>query len=64
MHCLYWVENAPKHDVDEKEAVCKFIDRYVSCAVPAENEDPDLRDIVLAVQQHSRKHYKSCRKRA
>lgn len=63
MHCLYWVENAPKLDQDGEEAVCKFIDKYVSCALPAEHEDPELRDIVLAVQQHSKKHSKSCRKK-
>ncbi|XP_062614203.1 uncharacterized protein LOC134275940 [Saccostrea cucullata] len=63
MHCLYWIENAPKLDEDGEEAVCNFIDKYVSCAVPSQNEDLELRDIVLAVQQHSRKHSKSCRKK-
>ncbi|XP_052695810.1 uncharacterized protein LOC128174255 [Crassostrea angulata] len=62
MHCLFWVENAPKIDVDGKEAVAEFIDRYVTCAVPTENEDSELRKIVLDVQQHSKKHSKSCKK--
>ncbi|XP_078330659.1 uncharacterized protein LOC111107339 [Crassostrea virginica] len=63
MHCLYWIENAPKLDQDGDETVCDFIDKYVSCAVPSENEDEELRSIVLAVQQHSKKHSKSCRKK-
>ncbi|XP_062615266.1 uncharacterized protein LOC134277003, partial [Saccostrea cucullata] len=63
MHCLYWIENAPKLHEDGEEAVCNFIDKYVSCAVPSQNEDLELRNIVLAVQQHSRKHSKSCRKK-
>ncbi|XP_062571568.1 uncharacterized protein LOC134233602 [Saccostrea cucullata] len=63
MHCLYWVENAPKLEEHGKEAVCDFIDRYVTCELPSETEDPELRNIVLAVQQHSRKHSKSCRKK-
>nr|XP_022298213.1 uncharacterized protein LOC111107339 [Crassostrea virginica] len=63
MHCLYWIENAPKLDQDGEETVCDFIDKYVSCAVPSENEDEELRSIVLAVQQHSKKHSKSCRKK-
>ncbi|XP_061191743.1 uncharacterized protein LOC133199982 [Saccostrea echinata] len=63
MHCLYWIENAPKLDEHGKEAVCDFIDKYVSCELPSENEDPELRNIVLAVQQHSRRHSKSCRKK-
>lgn len=54
MHCLYWVQNAPKLNEDGEDAVCDFIDKYVSCAVPSENEDFELRDIVLAVQQHSK----------
>lgn len=63
MHCLYWVENSPKIDKDGEDAVCNFIDRYISCTVPAEEEDAELRNIVLAVQQHSKKHSKSCRKK-
>lgn len=64
MHCLYWIENAPKLNEDGEDAVCDFIDKYVSCAVPSESEDLELRKIVLDVQQHSKKHSKSCRKRA
>ncbi|XP_062602075.1 uncharacterized protein LOC134263710 [Saccostrea cucullata] len=63
MHCLYWIENAPKLEEDGEDAVCSFINKYVSCAVPSEEEDLELREIVLAVQQHSKKHSKSCRKK-
>ncbi|XP_062600922.1 uncharacterized protein LOC134262538 [Saccostrea cucullata] len=63
MHCLYWIENAPKFDEDKEEVVCDFIDSYITCAVPSENEDPELRRIVLDVQQHSKSHSKSCRKK-
>nr|XP_034326027.1 uncharacterized protein LOC105328140 [Crassostrea gigas] len=63
MHCLYWVENAPNIDSDGVEAVCNFIDKYVTCAVPAESSDNELRKSVLEVQQHSKKHSKSCRKK-
>ncbi|XP_065942854.1 uncharacterized protein [Magallana gigas] len=63
MHCLYWVENAPKLDENGEEEVCNFIDKYVSCAIPSDYEDLELKDTVLAVQQHSKKHSKSCRKK-
>ncbi|XP_062599362.1 uncharacterized protein LOC134260845 [Saccostrea cucullata] len=63
MHCLYWIKNAPKLDEDGEDAVCNFINKYISCAVPSEKEDLELNEIVLAVQQHSRKHSKSCRKK-
>lgn len=63
MHCLYWVENAPNLESEGDEAVCKFINRYVTCAIPSENEDAELRKTVLEVQQHSKKHSKSCKKK-
>ncbi|XP_052696227.1 uncharacterized protein LOC128174822 [Crassostrea angulata] len=63
MHCLYWIQNAPSIDSDGVEAVCNFIDRYVTCAVPTENSDAELRKSVLEVQQHSKKHSKSCKKK-
>ncbi|XP_052692014.1 uncharacterized protein LOC128170074 [Crassostrea angulata] len=63
MHCLYWIENAPNIDSDGVEVVCNFIDRYVTCAVPSESDDAELRKSVLEVQQHSKKHSKSCKKK-
>nr|XP_034326029.1 uncharacterized protein LOC105328139 [Crassostrea gigas] len=63
MHCLYWIENAPKLDENGEEEVCNFIDKYVSCAIPSDNEDLELKNIILSVQQHSKKHSKSCRKK-
>ncbi|XP_062581095.1 uncharacterized protein LOC134242909 [Saccostrea cucullata] len=63
MHCLYWIENAPNIDSDGEEVVCNFIDRYVTCAVPSESDDFELRKSVLEVQQHSKKHSKSCKKK-
>lgn len=62
MHCLFWVENAPRIDVHGKQAVADFIDKYVTCSIPQESEDSELRNIVLDVQQHSKKHSKSCKK--
>ncbi|XP_062602888.1 uncharacterized protein LOC134264626 [Saccostrea cucullata] len=63
MHCLYWVENAPKFDEDDEETVCDFVDRYITCSLPSENDDLELRRIVLDVQQHSKNHSKSCKKK-
>lgn len=63
MHCLYWVKNAPNVEHEGEEAVCNFIDRYVTCAIPTENDDAELRKTVLEVQQHSKKHSKSCKKK-
>ncbi|XP_022312092.2 uncharacterized protein LOC111117320 [Crassostrea virginica] len=63
MHCLYWVENAPKLDEDSEDTICNFVDKYITCEIPSEEDDPELRQIVLDVQQHSKGHSKSCRKK-
>ncbi|XP_067660106.1 uncharacterized protein, partial [Haliotis asinina] len=59
-HCLFWIENAPKIDSDSDEAVVNFVDKYVSCEMP-ENEN-ELSSIVDSVQTHSKRHTKTCRK--
>ncbi|XP_063435689.1 uncharacterized protein LOC134716610 [Mytilus trossulus] len=62
-HCVFWVEDAPKFGVDDDDTVTKFIDKYISCKLPLESDDPELTDIVKTVQQHSKNHSKSCRKK-
>ncbi|XP_071152909.1 uncharacterized protein [Mytilus edulis] len=62
-HCVFWVEDAPKFRVDDDDTVTKFIDKYISCKLPLESDDPELTDIVKTVQQHSKNHSKSCRKK-
>ncbi|XP_062574488.1 uncharacterized protein LOC134236336, partial [Saccostrea cucullata] len=62
-HCLFWIENAPKFEEDSNEKVTEFIDKYITCEIPNEHEDPELFSIVMAVQQHSKNHSKSCKKR-
>ncbi|XP_052690977.1 uncharacterized protein LOC128168860 [Crassostrea angulata] len=63
MHCLYWVDDAPKFGKDSDERVCEFIDKYVTCSLPSEDDEKELRQSVLSVQQHSKTHSKSCRKK-
>ncbi|XP_059198565.1 uncharacterized protein LOC131978809 [Centropristis striata] len=60
VHCLFWIENAPIIDKNTDEEVVQFIDQYVTCELPAQDET--LLDIVASVQQHSKRHSKSCRK--
>ncbi|XP_061168811.1 uncharacterized protein LOC133178060 [Saccostrea echinata] len=63
MHCLYWVANAPNIESDGEEVVCNFIDKYVTCGIPSDIDDSELRKSVLDVQQHSKNHSKSCKKK-
>ncbi|XP_063446963.1 uncharacterized protein LOC134726488 [Mytilus trossulus] len=62
-HCLFWVEDAPKFNEDEDDIVTEFVDKYITCKLPLETEDSELKDIVTTVQQHSKTHSKSCRKK-
>ena len=63
MHCLFWVKNAPKLSDDGCDAVCAFIDQYVTCKLPSKSDDSELNEIVSSVQQHSKNHSKSCKKK-
>ena len=62
IHCLFWIKDAPAFDKDSDQTVTSFIDKYISCQLPDENTDPELRDIVKSVQMHRKKHSKSCKK--
>ena len=35
-HCVIWVRDAPKFEVDDDTKVCDFIDQYISCEIPKE----------------------------
>ncbi|MGL5598111.1 MAG: hypothetical protein ACRDDA_08355, partial [Aeromonas sp.] len=59
-HCLFWVENAPQVDRDDDDEVFAFVDQYVSCEMPSEH-DTEMYEIVSSVQQHSKRHLKTCR---
>ncbi|XP_074546718.1 uncharacterized protein LOC141805519 isoform X3 [Halichoeres trimaculatus] len=60
VHCLFWIEGAPKIGKNTDEEVVAFIDKYVSCELPS--DDDALLDIVTSVQTHSKRHAKTCRK--
>ncbi|XP_071476043.1 uncharacterized protein [Diadema antillarum] len=62
-HCLFWVETAPYLGIDKDETVIDFVDKYISCNIPCEDEDEELYEIVKNVQLHSKKHSKSCKKK-
>lgn len=47
---------------DGKQRVCDIIDKYITCSIPNEEEDLKLHNAVLQVQQHTKSHFKSCRK--
>ncbi|KAK7886520.1 hypothetical protein WMY93_026141 [Mugilogobius chulae] len=60
VHCLFWVEGAPLVGVNTDEEVTAFVDKYVTCETPT--DDDDLFELVTSVQTHSKRHSKTCRK--
>ena len=58
-HCVLWVKNAPRYGAEPDNVVCDFIDKYISCAIPG--EDDKLKELVLSVQQH--KHSTYCKRK-
>nr|XP_057903045.1 uncharacterized protein LOC131101719 [Doryrhamphus excisus] len=62
VHCLFWVENAPRIDVNSDEEVANFIDRYVTCELQTQDEGL-TETTVSSVQQHSKRHSKTCKKK-
>ncbi|KAL6455400.1 hypothetical protein MHYP_G00361440 [Metynnis hypsauchen] len=61
-HCLFWVENSPQIDKDDDDDVVAFVDRYVTCKMPTE-DDKEMHETVSGVQQHSKRHSKTCKKK-
>ncbi|XP_078312811.1 uncharacterized protein LOC144619258 [Crassostrea virginica] len=50
-HIVLWTEDAPSQS-DDDEVICNYIDKYVTCKIPVENDDPYLYKLVTTVQQH------------
>ncbi|XP_030828689.1 uncharacterized protein LOC100890415 [Strongylocentrotus purpuratus] len=58
-HCVLWIDQAPRHD-DTEENVTEFIDQYVTCELPSDDDDELMHTLVSTLQRHS--HSASCRK--
>ena len=57
-HIIIWVKDAPTLEINGKEAVAEFIDKYQSCHIP--EAEGKLKDMVLSLLKH--KHSSTCRK--
>ncbi|XP_072048303.1 uncharacterized protein [Amphiura filiformis] len=58
IHMIAWVKDAPEFDTYPDEEIAEFIDKYVSCELPPE-EDVELHEIVSKVQMHTKSHTRS-----
>ncbi|XP_052254042.1 uncharacterized protein LOC127860188 isoform X1 [Dreissena polymorpha] len=60
-HCVLWVENAPKA-TDSNEEIADFIDEYITCKIPSQEDEPDLHNFETTVQKHH--HTYTCWKKS
>ena len=58
-HTLIWIKDAPKLGYVDEADVKAFIDKYISCSLPDNNEE--LRDLVEGLQIH--RHSPTCRRK-
>ena len=56
----HFTEDAPK-PADSKEVVAEFIDKYITCQIPSQDENPELYSLVTSVLKHH--HTATCRKK-
>ncbi len=59
IHGIFWIEGAPSIN-DDEDAHIKFVEKIISCSIPDQNTDPELYDIVMSVQRHSKTHSRTC----
>ena len=60
IHCLFWIDDAPKLDENSDNEISRFVDKYISCELPDKSKQPKLYEIVTTVQMHSKAHTKTC----
>jgi hypothetical protein len=58
IHVLIWIQDAPIVGEKPDSEVCEFIDQYITCTPP--DNDEELKQIVKEVQTHT--HSVACRK--
>lgn len=59
-HCILWTDDAPKLSAATEDIV-QFIDKYITCSIPREEDNPELYSLVSTVQKHH--HTATCRKK-
>ena len=60
-HCLLWVKDAPKIDKDPDDAVCAFIDKYITAVIPPVTSENEYQiKLIDNLQKHTYSDY--CRK--
>ena len=61
MHMFLWVIDGPDITSADHDTIVSFIDKHISCSLPAEMGERAMLDLVAKVQSH--KHTFTCQKR-
>ena len=64
-HCLLWVKDVPKIDKDPDDAMCAFIDKYITAVIPpVTSKNEHQIKLMDNLQKHTHSEYchknKSC----
>ena len=58
VHCLLWVKDAPKINKNPDDAVCAFIDKYITAVIPPiAPENENHIKLVENLQKHTHSDY-------
>jgi hypothetical protein len=60
VHMVLWSSDAPDFQNSDDEELASFIDSYICCNLPSEQEDEELYNLVNSLQRHVHSH--TCRK--
>ena len=60
-HSAVHVKDAPTLDNDSDQQITVFVNRFITCELPDEQDDPVLHDLVKSRQSHH--HTRSCKKK-
>ena len=61
LYALIHIADAPKIDENEESEVVRFIDKYITCALPDDRKYPELSNLVKKVK--TRYHATTCGKK-
>ena len=52
IHEFVWIEDAMIYGIHSDQQVCNYIDKYISCSILCEKDDPELYQLVKGCQTH------------
>jgi hypothetical protein len=63
VHMVVWIEDAPQYGRESDEEVCQFIDRFITCHSPGEEEEEEESSLAELVPLQTHRHSHTCKKK-